>query len=153
MIKTAIYALVLLFIGSISWYVYAGSNESINFILAGISSLFIIYASFYGYFKMINSKTDETQTEQNEQLHQQNDDDEDEEDEKIPVKNALINSYKGWLFPLRLVSYVVLVLSFLALSNKQMLFIAPFLSGLAIMPIAAMIYMYKAKKENETSNN
>ncbi len=145
MIKTAIYAAILLFIGAIFWYIYAGNNESINFILAGMSSLFITYASFYGYFKMINSKKDEAEAQHNENAKE--DDDEDEEDEKMPAKSALLNSYKGWLFPLRLVSYVVLVLSFLALSNKQILFIAPFLSGLAIMPIAAMIYMYKAKRE------
>lgn len=151
MIKTAIYAALLLCFGTIFWYVYGTQNEALNFILAGVSSLFITYASFYGYFKMINNKTPEAINNINEQ--QENDNEEDEEDEKVPAKNALLNSYKGWLFPLRLVSYVVLVLSFLALSNKQLLAIAPFLSGLAIMPIAAMIYMYKAKKEYETENN
>ena len=136
MIQIALSAIIITFIGSAIWFIFGGRLEALNFALASISSLIVVYASYFGYAKLVKNSNVDVIEEENE----------DDEDEKQDHKSVLSQTFKGWLFPLRLVAYGVLTLSFLALSAKNILMLTPFLVGLGVAPFSAMIGVYFLRK-------
>lgn len=140
MYKILITSFIIMLIGSIGWAI-VGKYEAINFVLASISSAFVIYASYLGYVKLIQNKSKDYVIDE--------EDDKSDEDEKLPTKSVVAQTFKGWIFPLRLIAYIVLVLSFLALSGKNILILAPYLLGLAVVPIAVMLQFYFVRKSDE----
>ena len=69
------------------------------------------------------------------------DGEDEEEDQKQESKfSVFLKTYKGWLFPFRLLSYVLFVIIFLYLSNNGILDVVPFLIGVAVLPVSAMIF-------------
>ena len=140
--KIAFSVITLIAIGSIAWFIFGGTRYAINFILAAASSTLVIYTSYLGYAKLIKASAIDSSADIDDVANEE----EDEEDEKITKKQAIVQTYKGWLFPLRLIAYVVLVFVFLALSSKDILFLAPFLTGLGVMPIAVLAQVYFTRK-------
>lgn len=126
---TFLYIFLDLFLILIS--LYFGGYWLINTQVAFICSMLITFASFYSYKKVVNEKFEYFKDEKF---------DEDIQDKEI-VKNVrkLANTLRVSLSFFRILSYLLLVIAFLFLNHHEVLEIAPFLLGLAIIPLSSMI--------------
>jgi len=133
-ITTVVFA--LFFVVSFAlWGVSGISNFSASFVAFSIVAL----SSFIGYKRLIFASG---------QNERPKDDDEDAEDEEKLSKTALLlKTYKGWLFPFRLISYALFVLVFLYFSNNGLLNIGAFLSGIAVLPLSALVFILFFRRE------
>ncbi len=134
--KITVVLFALFFVVSFAlWGVSGISNFSASFVAFSIVAL----SSFIGYKRLIFASG---------QSERPKDDDEDAEDEEKLSKTALLlKTYKGWLFPFRLISYAVFVLVFLYFSNKGLLNIGAFLSGIAVLPLSALVFILFFRRE------
>ncbi len=115
--------------------IYKGVYWLINSQVAFIGSMLIVFSSFYGYKKAVDTKS---------VLIKEDDFDEELEDKEIIKKTKkLANTFKTSFSPFRLLSYGFLILSFLYLNRHGWLEIAPFLLGLGILPIASLFLSFK----------
>lgn len=107
-----------------------GASGVANYSASFVSFCLIATASFLGYKRVVSASKVEDER-----------DTEDEEDEQKLSKMSLITkTYKGWLFPFRLISYAVFVLVFLYFANNNILNIFAFLTGIAVVPMSALIF-------------
>jgi len=132
----------------------------INLQIASLSSFLIIIASNYTHKRMVNSKLktgiydNEDPLDKIEDPYDLYSEDEVKEDldlsEVIKEERAKIVSLKesannlaksiGGLFsPIRLLSYLFLFVSFLYIVNNQKFYVLPYIIGLFIVPLSAMI--------------
>ncbi len=105
----------------------------INTQLAFICSMLIIFASFHGYKNMVMNSKSTLDSE----------DFEEDDKEIIRETKKQINTFKSSLSPLRLLSYAVLVISFLWLNRQGFFQAMPFLIGLGILPVASLFLGFK----------
>ena len=146
--------------------VYFSINGSmlsvVNLEMAAIGSVAILSATYFGYKKMIENKVAESQSEEadNEvstENHKEEEEDEDEDEtaeaEKTSPISAVTSSYRGYLFPLRLVAYGVFAVSFVYLSTSGSLEIAAFFAGLVVAPMSVLLAMLWLKKTSNEYNN
>ncbi len=112
---------------------FMGEFWLLNTQLAFICSMFIVFASFYGYKNMVQSSQVGLE------------DLELDEDDKDIIKKTkkLTNPLKSAFSPLRLFSYFVLVICFLWLNRQGYLQIMPFLLGLGILPVSSLFLGFK----------
>jgi len=115
---------------------------------AFLGSLAVIFSTYYGYKKVIESKLQKNNEESLE--------DDDKEDELDQSKISLVTqSYKGFLFPMRIASYGIFIASFLYLISSETFEVTAFLSGLAIVPTSVLFSMLWLRiispKEQESS--
>jgi len=117
------------------WGVSGMANYSASF----VAFLLVAAASFVGYRRVVLSSGDMTIEDA---------DEDDEENEIKPSKmSLLLKTYKGWIFPLRLVSYAIFVLVFLYFANNNLLNVFAFLSGIAVLPISVLIFILFFRRE------
>lgn len=132
---TAVVFALFFVVSFVVWGVSGISNFSASFVAFSIVAL----SSFIGYKRLIFASG---------QSEQPKDDDEDAEDaEKLSKTALLLKTYKGWLFPFRLISYALFVLVFLYFSNNGFLNIGAFLSGIAVLPLSALIFILLFRRE------
>jgi Ca2+/Na+ antiporter len=138
---------------------FMGGLWLLNTQLAFICSMLITFSSFYAYGRMVNKRLDSEDV----MLEEERDEDdpyglyvqenqEESKDFKTMVKeekaklkskgnstrNAL-RSLSGLFFPYRLVAYGFLVIVFLYLQRQGLFEVAPFLLGLAIVPLSSLV--------------
>jgi len=132
----AILFTVFLFVSFALWGTLGIANYSASF----VAFLFVSASSFIGYKRMVLASKE---------LHEEKDgkEDDDEDEQKQSKISLLTKTYKGWLFPLRLVSYVLFVSVFLYFANNNILNVYAFLVGIAILPISALIFMLFFRRE------
>jgi len=124
-IVTTVFALLLVLSFTL-WGVQGMANYSASF----IAFLLVATASFVGYKKVISASNEAYMA------------DEEEDEEAKPSKFTLLTrTYKGWLFPFRLLAYTLFVFVFLYFANNNMLSIFAFLTGIAVVPISALIFI------------
>lgn len=131
-------------LASVYFFAAQGFGAFINLHIALASSLAILFAAFYGYKKAIEKRVQDAPFQSEEELtEEKKEDDEGEEAGELqPSKiSVLKESYKGFLFPLRLAAYAVFAFSFIYLSSNDLLVIAPFLAGLGVVPFAVLLAM------------
>lgn len=122
------YLVVDLFLIVIS--LYKGGFWLINTQIAFVSSMLIIFSSFYSYKKVIDKKSPLLENEDFEEV----------EDKEIIKKTRKIAGTVRASFSLfRLLSYLFLVLGFLFLQRREWLEITPFLLGLGVLPIVSVL--------------
>ncbi len=144
------------------YFATKGTTMSVvNLELSAIGSLLILTATYFGYKKMIENRVSEVQPEVEEskadeaQKIESEDEKEEREEEEARIEkpstvSAVTGSYKGYLFPLRLIAYGVFATSFVYLSSSGSLEIASFFAGLAIAPASVLLTMFWLKKtQNE----
>jgi hypothetical protein len=119
-------------------FVFWGVNGVINYSASFVSFLLIAVASFVGYRRMVFASNDVLPVEE---------DDEEEDEVKQSKMSVLLKTYKGWIFPFRLASYAVFVLVFLYFANNGLLNIFAFLTGIAVLPIAALVFTLFFRRE------
>lgn len=130
MIRKFAYMYIILDLVLILISIYKGGFWLINTQLAFISSMLIVFSSFYGYKKAIKAKS----------LLFENEEFEKAEDKEIIKKTRKIaGTFCTSLSPFRLLSYVFLILAFLFLNRREWLEIFPFLLGLGIIPIVSVV--------------
>lgn len=118
--------------------IFWGANGFLNFFASFASFSVVATASFLGYKRVVSNAPKNTTTDEGVNTE---DGEEDEEDAKQDSKFSIfLKTYKGWLFPFRLLSYALFVFVFLYFSNNSLLEITPFLIGIAVLPISAMIF-------------
>ncbi len=120
----------------LGWGVQGIANYSASFIAFSLVAI----ATFYGYKKVVlasGANSDAVET----------DEDDDEEEEKPTKMSLLTKTYKGWLFPIRLIAYALFVLVFLYFANNNILSVFPFLIGIAVLPISVLIFMFFFRRE------
>ncbi len=118
--------------------IFWGANGFLNFFASFVSFSVVATASFLGYKRVVSNAPKNTTTDEGVNTE---DGEEDEEDAKQDSKFSIfLKTYKGWLFPFRLLSYALFVFVFLYFSNNSLLEITPFLIGIAVLPISAMIF-------------
>jgi hypothetical protein len=114
----------------------------INFSASFIGFLLVAAASFLGYKRVVSASKDVQKEPSDEQ------EEDDEEDEQKQSKTAvLLKTYKGWIFPFRLIAYAIFVLIFLYFANNNILHVFAFLSGIAVLPISALIFVFFFRRE------
>ncbi len=132
---------------------FMGGYWLLNTQVAFICSMLITFASFYAYKKSIlkgvkNSSGEEFRDSFDELEDPYNlFDDEDEEVEQPKKKGGVFkytvkgfaSGIAGAVNPLRILAYLVLIVSFLYLSRHGMFDAFAFFSGLSIVPIMSMI--------------
>lgn len=134
-IVTAVFA-ALFFATFLGWGVQGITNYFASFIAFSLVAI----ATFYGYKKVVlafGTNSDTVQT----------DEDDDEEEGKQTKMSLLTKTYKGWLFPIRLIAYALFVLVFLYFANNNILSVFPFLIGIAVLPISVLIFMFFFRRE------
>jgi uncharacterized protein YqhQ len=133
---TAVVFAVFFLISFAVWGVCGISNFSASFVAFSLVAL----SSFIGYKRLIFASR---------QSEQPKDDDEEEVEgeEKLSKTAVLLKTYKGWLFPFRLISYAIFVLVFLYFSNNGLLNIGAFLSGIAVLPLSALVFILFFRRE------
>ena len=137
----AAFCLILDLLASIYFLLSQGVTALVNLHIALAGSLAILFAAYIGYKKAIEKRLADTPP-QSEEEKVEEDAQEDEDNEPTPSKvSVLKDSYKGFLFPLRLAAYAVFAFSFIYLSSNELLVIAPFLAGLAVVPFAVLAAM------------
>lgn len=135
-ITTALFAVL-----SVLSFVLWGTMGLINYSASFIGFLLVAAASFLGYKKVV-SASKETQN------NIESSEDEEDEDEQKPSKTSvLLKTYKGWLFPFRLSAYAIFVLIFLYFANNGILHVFAFLTGIAVLPISALIFAFFFRRE------
>ena len=118
--------------------IFWGANGFLNVFASFVSVSVVATASFLGYKRVVSNAPKNTTTDEGVNTE---DGEEDEEDAKQDSKFSIfLKTYKGWLFPFRLLSYALFVFVFLYFSNNSLLEITPFLIGIAVLPISAMIF-------------
>jgi hypothetical protein len=146
-------------LASIYFWLAHGFGAFINLHIALAGSLAILFAAFYGYKKAIEkgveNKPVENQEEITEEIAEENERIEGEEAGELPPSKMSIlkESYKGFLFPLRLAAYAIFAFSFIYLSSNELLVIAPFLVGLGIVPFAVLLAMGVQRLTVKNSEN
>lgn len=132
---TAVIFALFFVLSFVVWGVSGISNFSASFVGFSLVAL----SSFIGYKRLIFASR---------QSEQPKDEEEDGEEEEKPSKTAvLLKTYKGWLFPFRLISYAIFVLVFLYFSNNGLLNIGAFLSGIAVLPLSALVFILFFRRE------
>ena len=133
----------------VAYFALAGTTISIiNLELAALGSIGILSATYFGYKQMIEKKLaqeDDSEVEIKNETETE-EDDEDEDDPALTKMSLVTQSYKGYLFPLRLVTYAIFAGSFIYLSTSGSLEIAAFFVGLGIAPISILIAMFWIKR-------
>jgi len=138
---------------------FMGGLWLLNTQVAFICSMLITFSSFYAYGRMVNRELDSG----NVVLEEEKDEDDpyglyaldiDEEpkdfksmvkEEKAKLKSKgnstrnTLRSLSGLFFPYRLVAYGFLVIAFLYLKRQELFEVAPFLLGLAIVPLSSLV--------------
>jgi hypothetical protein len=134
---TAVSFATLLIAAFALWGVSGMANYSASF----LAFLLVAAASFAGYRRVVlSSAGGDVDIEKT--------DEDDEENEAKPSKmSLLLKTYKGWIFPLRLVSYAIFVLVFLYFANNNLLNIFAFLTGIAVLPISVLIFILFFRRE------
>lgn len=133
----------------VAYFALVGSTTSVlNLELAVLGSIGILSATYFGYKQMIEKKLAQEETEQSETTNEA-EDEEDTEDKPEPADtkmSLLAQSYKGYLFPLRLVTYALFAGGFIYLSTSGSLEIVAFFVGLGIAPVSILIAMFWTKR-------
>lgn len=124
----------------------------INFLVAQISSMGIVMGSLYAYRSMIERRVTDVDPEDNKDIIDMMDDPydlyEEERENEVADLKAMIKAEKAkqgknllknttqngsaWVSAYRMIPYAVLVLGFISLENNGLLFIMPYLIGLAV---------------------
>lgn len=130
MIRKFAYMYIILDLVLILISIYKGGFWLINTQLAFISSMLIVFSSFYGYKKAIKAKSPLFENEEFEKA---------EDKEIIKKTRKIAGTFRTSLSPFRLLSYVFLILAFLFLNRREWLEIFPFLLGLGIIPIVSVV--------------
>ena len=161
-IKNIFIVLVILDLALVGFSLYKGGLWLINSQLAFISSFLVTVASYFSYKRLIDKRVrlkmesfdDRSELDKIEDPYDLYSEDEVKEDldlsEVIKEERAKIVSLKesannlaksvGGLFsPIRLLSYLFLFVSFLYLVNNQKFYVLPYLIGLFVVPLSAMI--------------
>lgn len=122
--------------------VFFGPTGALNFLLAFGASAMISYASYAAYRRLVQAQAGKEEPPQ--------DDEEDGEDEEPkPTKTKVLGqTYRGFLSPLRLVAYAVLVGSFISLQTRDSLVLLPFFLGLAVVPLSALLFAFFYGKDH-----
>ncbi len=130
-VSAAVFAvlLVCVFFG---WGVQGVANYSASFIAFSL----VAVASFVGYKKVVSA------SKETDAVHEKTN-----EDEKLSKLSLLARTYKGWLFPFRLLSYILFIFVFLYFADNNILSIFAFLTGIAVLPISALIFMLFFRRE------
>ncbi len=134
----------------------------INTQIAFICSMLITFAAFYGYKKSIqkgikNSNLEEFREPLDELLDPYNlYDNEDEQEDKSNkqkkdgmfkyITKGFAGGISGAINPARLLSYIILILSFLCLNRAGVFNPFAFFTGLSIVPIASMFVAVMKQK-------
>ena len=139
---------------------FMGGLWLLNTQVAFICSMIITFSSFYAYGRMVNRRLDAGDVV----LEEEKDEDDpyglyvEETTQEVPkdfktmvkeekaklkskgnsTRNTL-RSFSGLLFPYRLLAYGFLVIAFLYLQRQGLFEVAPFLLGLAIVPLSSLI--------------
>ncbi len=128
---------------SVVSFVLWGTIGLINYSASFVGFLLVAAASFLGYKKVVFASK-QSQKEPDSTAG----DEEDDEDEQKESKTAvLLKTYKGWIFPFRLIAYAIFVLIFLYFANNNILHVFAFLSGIAALPISALIFVFFFRRE------
>ncbi len=127
LILDAILILVSFFMGGV-WL--------INTQMAFISSMLILFSSFYSYKSLVK----------NTNLNFSKDDFDGDDKDIIKKTKKITNTFKSALSPFRLLSYGFLILSFLILNKHELLNIRAFFIGLGVLPIGSLILGFKMSK-------
>lgn len=140
-ITAVIFAAFLLF--SLAMW---GGIGAANFAASFAAFSLVAVSSFLGYKKVVSDAA--ARKEGGAEPPAETDDEEEDEEGQKPSKFALVTqSYKGLLFPLRLVSYVVFIATFFAFNNNDALNVFAFLCGIAVLPIAALSFALFFRRE------
>lgn len=132
---TAVLFTVFLLVSFIAW----GSSGIANYSASFIAFLLVAASSFVGYRRMVLASGST--------MHEEDSEDDDDEGQKQSKVSLLAKTYKGWLFPLRLVSYILFVLVFLYFANNNLLNVFAFLTGIAILPLSVLIFILFFRRE------
>ncbi len=126
-IVAALFA-ILLAVSFAFWGAIGVANYSASFIAFSL----VAAASFAGYRRVVlaSGAKEEPVSEE-----------EEEDEPKESKMSLLLKTYKGWLFPFRLASYALFVLVFFYFANNNLLNVFAFLTGIAVLPISALIFM------------
>lgn len=107
----------------------------INTQVAFIGSLLIVFASYFGYKGFIEGQIPFAEIEE-------------DTDEKFSEKSKkIIGTFRGALSPLRLLSYLFLILSFFFLRRHEWFLPLAFLAGLSVVPLCTLVWILFAKKD------
>ncbi len=117
-----------------------GVQGVINYSASFIGFVLIATASFLGYKRVVSASSEVVPADESEE-------DEDEDEKKESKTSILLKTYKGWIFPFRLISYAVFVLIFLYFANNGLLNIFAFLSGIAVLPLSALVFTLFFRRE------
>ncbi|PID47241.1 MAG: hypothetical protein CR967_04895 [Proteobacteria bacterium] len=135
MIKGFIFLCIIFDIFLIGISLYKGGFWIINTQIAFIASMLIVLSSFYSYKKMIDAKSS---------LFDKDDFDEEKEDKEIiKTTRKTAHTLRASLSPLRILSYLVLILGFLWLNRQGWLEVMPFLLGLAVVPLGSLVLGFR----------
>ncbi len=148
-------------VGVLLLALFLGDEWLLNTQLAFLSSLFITFASFYSYQKMVQNRLESGHIPEDkfEHLyHDENDDDDDNDDKdttkvsqhapssiKLSFKNLAL-SYKSAFSLYRLLAYGILFLVVLFLIRHERLDAIAFFVGLSVVPITSLITAQMGKK-------
>ncbi len=135
MIKKFSYMYIFFDVFLIIFSLYMGGFWLLNTQLAFISSMLILFSSFYGYKKAIQAKSSFVKTEDFE--------DELEDKEIIKKVRKSFNTLSSSLSPFRLLSYIFLILCFLYLNRHSYLNVGAFLLGLGVLPLGSLALGFK----------
>ncbi len=139
----------------------------LNSQIAFLISFFITISSFLSYKKNILKKAENFDTSLDDRDELDKIDDkyelfEEEKEEKTDIKEIIKEekrkqrdfkkifynlkiTFSSFLSPLKLIGYILLVVSFLYLNRHSMLIIPAFLSGFFIMPLSSLIFAFIRK--------
>ena len=118
-------------------FIFWGTNGFLNFFASFVGFLLVATASFLGYKKVVSSAPQNRTDGESMDAYGEDEEEDQKQESKFSV---FLKTYKGWLFPFRLLSYVLFVIIFLYLSNNGILDVVPFLIGVAVLPVSAMIF-------------
>ena len=158
-IKKILVFIVLLDLLLVIYGFFKPSNWLLNSQLAFISSLFVTLASYLSYKRMIQKRLEVGDVDSRDLIDKMDDrfdlydekegiEDKDlkaiikEERAKFTPKKSVENLYKsmgGLLNPLRVLSYLTLILSFLYLVNSHNFDLGAYLIGLAVVPLGTLL--------------
>ncbi len=124
-------------------YIAFGTQGVVNYSASFVAFFLVATATFYGYKKVVLSSKVDTPIGTKNEIEE----DDDEEEQKPSKMSLLTKTYKGWLFPVRLLAYAVFVGVFLYFANNGILHIPSFLVGIAVLPISALIFMFFFRRE------
>lgn len=125
-----------------------GSVELLNSQVAFICSTLILFASYFGYKSRVKNKSINYQLSEqelelfeddiDEQTQELDTQDSNNKNDKKPAKFRKIDIL-GAFKPLRLISYLILIVAFFALLRQGIFEPISFLVGLALMPLGVFI--------------